>query len=200
MNRLNHRVGHLFQGRYKAIIVDQDSYLLELSRYVVLNPVRAQMVNDIKDWQWSSYHSMIGTEKPPKWLETDWLLSQFSTRRIRAREYYINFVREGIGLSPIWDQTNKAGFLGDKSFIEETLQKNDIKKEGDLKEVSRLQRRVLAKSLEWYEENNVNNKHAMAQAYLSGDYSMKEIAEYFKVHYSTVSRGVKKYEASDGKI
>lgn len=85
-------------------------------------------------------------------------------------------------------------------MIEEALQKNGIKKEGDLKEISRLQRRALAKPLEWYKENNDNHKHAMAQAYLSGDYTMKEIAEHYNVHYSTVSRGLKEYEVLDCKI
>lgn len=71
------RVGHVFQGRYKAIIVDKDSYLLELSRYVVLNPVRAKMVKHVKAWPWSSYRSMIGKSIVPVWLETDFILSQF---------------------------------------------------------------------------------------------------------------------------
>lgn len=59
-NQTHQRVGHVFQGRYKGILVDKDSYLLELSRYVVLNPVRARMVNDAKDWPWSSYLAMTG--------------------------------------------------------------------------------------------------------------------------------------------
>jgi putative transposase len=59
-NRQHGRVGHLFQGRYKSILVDADSYLLELSRYVVLNPVRAGMVKSARDWPWSSYRAMVG--------------------------------------------------------------------------------------------------------------------------------------------
>ena len=70
-NRRHRRVGHLFQGRYKAILVDGDSYLLELGRYVVLNPVRAGMVKEPGEWPWSSYLAMVGKQPSPPWLETD---------------------------------------------------------------------------------------------------------------------------------
>lgn len=75
-NHAHHRVGHVFQGCYRGILVDKDSYLLELARYFVLNPVRAYMVREVKDWPWSSYGSMIGEQLAPEWLETDWLLSR----------------------------------------------------------------------------------------------------------------------------
>ena len=87
-NHTHRRVGHVFQGRYKGILVDKDNYLLELTRYVVLNPVRARMVNHEKDWPWSSYHSMTGTQCVPDWFETDWLLSQFSVKKKRAIVLY----------------------------------------------------------------------------------------------------------------
>ena len=80
-NRKHRRVGHVFQGRYKAILVDKDSYLLELSRYVVLNPVRARMVRDAGDWPWSSYLSMTGQADSPEWLQTDAILAQFGEQR-----------------------------------------------------------------------------------------------------------------------
>lgn len=75
-NHIHQRVGHIFQGGYKGVLVDKDSYLLELSRYVVLNPVRANMVRDVKDWPWSGCRSMIGEQKIQEWLEIGWLLSQ----------------------------------------------------------------------------------------------------------------------------
>ena len=70
-NRRHKRVGHVFQGRYKAILVEKDPYLLELSRYVVLNPVRAGMVNDVGEWPWSSYLVMLGQAAGLKRLQTD---------------------------------------------------------------------------------------------------------------------------------
>ncbi len=65
VNRSHGRVGHVFQGRYKAILVEKDSHLLELARYVVLNPVRAGMVSDATDWPWSSFAAITGTQEVP---------------------------------------------------------------------------------------------------------------------------------------
>ncbi len=100
-NRQHNRAGHVYQGRYKAILIEKDAYLLELSRYVVLNPIRAYMVKDLNDWRWSSYLAMVGKAQRPDWLETDWLLSQFGVQRKSVITKYYNFVREGIGLPAI---------------------------------------------------------------------------------------------------
>ena len=80
--------GHLFQGRYKAILIQKDTYLLELSRYVVLNPLRAGMVDELQDWPWSSYRAMVGLDASPEWLDNDWLLSQFGKYRKPAIKRY----------------------------------------------------------------------------------------------------------------
>src|SRR3972149_4573760 len=76
-NRRHRRVGHIFQGRYKAILVDKDSYLLELCRYIVLNPVRAHLVKSVERWPWSSYRATVGERAAPAWLSTEALLAQF---------------------------------------------------------------------------------------------------------------------------
>ena len=86
------------KGATKAFLVEKDNYLLELARYVVLNPVRAGMVRKASAWPWSSYRAMTGAEETPEWLQTDWVLGQFSPRRERALKRYIDFVREGVGL------------------------------------------------------------------------------------------------------
>lgn len=152
-NRRHQRVGHVFQGRYKAILVEKDSYLLELCRYVVLNPVRASMVNDVADWRWCSYAAMLGDVTPPEWLETDWLLGHFGKSGEQAVEAYINFVRAGIGLAPIWDNLKHQIFLGKDSFIDALKRKDNIDvDDSSLKEVPRIQRRTAPKTLEWYQE------------------------------------------------
>ncbi|MDK2595292.1 hypothetical protein [Pseudoalteromonas obscura] len=74
INRKHGRVGHLFQGRFKGILVDKDAYLLELSRYIVLNPVRANMVAHPQDYDWSSWHATVGSNPAPDWLVVDNLL------------------------------------------------------------------------------------------------------------------------------
>ncbi len=68
INRKHGRVGHLFQGRYKSILVDKDVYLLELCGYIVLNPVIARMVDSPDQWDWSSWHNMVGNVTPPDWV------------------------------------------------------------------------------------------------------------------------------------
>ena len=114
----NHkRVGHLFQGRYKAILVDKDSYLLELSRYVVLNPVRARMVNEPGDWPWSSYRVTIGKQDGFEGLATDALLMQFGNQRNRAIERFQTFISQGKG-QEIWCHLKNQIYLGDKNFVE----------------------------------------------------------------------------------
>ncbi len=96
-NRRHMMAGHLFQGRYKAILVQKESYLLALSRYVVLNPIRAGMVERLEDWPWSSYPAVVGLEEGEHWLDTDWLLSHFGKYRKKAIEKYGRFIQEGIG-------------------------------------------------------------------------------------------------------
>lgn len=76
-NRRHSRVGHVFQGRYKAVLVEKQSYLLELARYIVLNPVRAQMVRTAGEWPWSSYRSSIGLQAVVAGMHTDWVLAAF---------------------------------------------------------------------------------------------------------------------------
>lgn len=101
-NRRHGRVGHVFQGRFKAILIERESYLLELCRYVVLNPLRAGMVQDVAQHAWSSYPAMIGASPAPPWLYTDWLLSQFGSDRADARRRYAKFVSEGMGAASPW--------------------------------------------------------------------------------------------------
>jgi hypothetical protein len=194
-NRRNNRVGHVYQGRYRAIIVEKDAYLLELMRYVVLNPVRAGMVVDAADWPWSSYGSMIGTVNCPEWLQTDWMLSQFSRSRGRAVTGYVDFVRDGIGQPGIWESLRGQIYLGTDAFVERMQQQ--ISDRSAITEIPRAQRRPLARPLAYYRDSITDTKEAMAEAYATGDYTLQEIASFFGVHYSTVSRAVKRAEQTN---
>jgi REP element-mobilizing transposase RayT len=95
IHREQQRTGHLFQGRYKAVLVDHDSYLLELVRYLHLNPVRAHLVDAVEAYPWSSHRAYLGQERLT-WLTTDWVLGQFGSRGPVARGRYVRFVGEGI--------------------------------------------------------------------------------------------------------
>lgn len=195
-NRRHRRVGHVFQGRYKAILVEKDSYLLELSRYVVLNPVRAGMVKDAADWPWSSYPAMINQAPALNCLQVDVLLGQFDSDRERAILQYRNFVRAGVGLPAVWDNLKNQIFLGDTSFVER-LQRQITAETGNLAEIPKAQRRPLAKPLNHYVEAYPNAKEGMKTAYETGDYTLQQIAHAFGVHYSTVSRVVNKIDSAE---
>lgn len=198
VNRTHRRIGHVFQGRYKAILVEKDAYLLELARYVVLNPVRAGMVSDAEGWSWSSYQAMVGATPAPPWLQTDWILGQFSRQRDRARLGYRDFVRTGVGLPSIWDKLEGQIFLGGEAFIQHA--RSSISPDQSLDEIPRAQRRPLAKPLAHYQAEFADDPHTgMALAYLSGGYPMKTIAEAFGVHYTTVSRAVRAHDSKHGK-
>lgn len=190
-NRSHNRIGHVYQGRYKAILVEKDSYLLELSRYVVLNPVRAGIVKNIDQWTWSSYPVMTGESSCPEWLQTDWLLGQFGKQRKRAIAAYMDFVRAGVGLPSIWENLCGQIYLGKEAFVKEMRQ--HVQSDLNISEIPRAQRRAQARPLSYYSTFGDRNE-GIAAAYQTGDYTMKAIADEFGVHYATVSRIVKKVE------
>ncbi len=191
-NFLHQKTGHVFQGRYKAIIVDRDSYLLELVRYVALNPVRANMVEDPKDWMWSSYRPTAGLTDAPPFLSTDWVLAQFGTERKRARKLYALFVREGITRESPWKDLKGQIFLGDRTFIDRL--RSSL--QDGVKEIPRSQRYAGRPELEDIiaDESRRDRKKrdkeiAVAVRY---GYTLKEIAGHLGVHYATVSRALKR--------
>lgn len=125
INRKYHRTGHVFQGRFKAILLDADSYLLELVRYIHLNPVRAGIVSQPEDYPWSGHLAYLGKEEL-HWLTTEWILSQFSADILQARKGYYEFVLAGMDecrRSEFHSGTLEGRILGDDCFAEEILQK-----------------------------------------------------------------------------
>jgi hypothetical protein len=116
-NHRHDRVGHLLQGRFKAILVEKESHLLELARYIVLNPVRAKMVRSVRDWQWSSYRATAGETEVPGFLTVGWILSQFGSDRERAIRAYRRFVRQGRG-TQVWDELRAGSLLGADEFVD----------------------------------------------------------------------------------
>ena len=181
-------MGHLFQERYKAILVDADSYLLELFRYVVLNPVRAGMVGSVRDWPWSSYLAMLGEAEAPEWLETDGLLAAFGKRRAYARRRYAAFVAAGVGQPCIWSGQKRQVYLGDDAFAAKIQ-----RKAGDSEDVNvpRARRCPPAPSLAAITRKHRNRDASMVAAHATGEHSYQQIAEHSGVHFSTVGRVVR---------
>lgn len=191
-NRTHNKVGHVFQGRFKAILVEENTYLLELLRYVVLNPVRAQMVEAASEWLWSSYGATAGLSDKTEWLNTAWVLSCFSDNPDRARAEYISFVDQGMNWGEsIWENLKKQIYLGSDDFIEKVQE--FTREDMDFADIPREQFSAPRKELEEY-LYYPDRREGMARAYLEEHYSMKEIGKAFGVHPSTVSRMVRIFE------
>jgi hypothetical protein len=188
-NRRHIRTGHLFQGRFKAIVVDRESYLRELARYIVLNPVRASMVRSAAEWPWSSYRATAGLCEAPSFLSTEFLLGMFADRLGPAVSAYEEFVSAGRDQPPPWESLRNQVFLGSDTFVQ--AMQCHIDPERSLEGIPARQRRAPPQSLAHYAQLHTRRSRAMAEAYLSGHYTLAQIADYFGVVSATVSRAVK---------
>ena len=196
-NQVHNRVGHVFQGRYKAILVQKDAYLLELARYVVLNPVRARMVRTARDWVWSSYRATAGMAAIPNWLETAWVLAAFAEGIPEGQSAYRRFVAEGKKRPSPWEDLKNQIFLGSDAFVDEMQGK--VASNQRLDEVPKTQRRATAQPLIWYFQQHRDRDSAVLEAFRSGVYSMREIGDHVGLHYSTISRIITQNEKEQGK-
>ena len=178
-------MGHVFQGRYKAILVQKETYLLELARYVVLNPVRARMVRAPGDWPWSSYCAMVGAVAAPDWLETRWILAAFGESDADAVARYARFVAEGGNLRMAAPSASSVPRI---RFFRGIDAAQAIPADRDLREVPQAKARQPAQPLAHYARAHPDRNRAIAAAYASGGYTMQDIGDYFGVHYSRVSR------------
>lgn len=193
INHRHHSTGHVFQGRFKAILVDKEAYLLELCRYIVLNPVRASMVEEPGSYQWSSYKATMGKGKPLNFLSTDWILSQFGEKRSRAQNAYAAFVKAGIGID-IWKDLQFQCLLGDRVFCEQFVSR--LKDRKGLKEIPRIQRYATRPSLDELLPDKILNSRPkrnkiFRQAVIEWGYTYAEISRHSGLHYSTISRVVR---------
>lgn len=200
VNKKQKRMGHLFQGRYKAILVDRDSYLLELVRYIHLNPVRAKLVRQAHAYPWSGHRAYLGRETLP-WLTTEWVLGQFGTRLGTSRRRYEAFVNEGHGegrrieFHRGGDEDGRV--LGDAGFAQRMLNKR----------VTAIKRVTLDNLIQTVCRVYKTNEQALAAtgreratsearsavgwlARRSGQIPLTEVATHFGRDVTTLSRGV----------
>jgi len=186
-NRRHHRLGHLLQGRFKAILVEKESHLLELARYVVLNPVRAGLTKRPEAWRWSSYRATAGYEPPPPWLSTDWILYHFSNQRPQALRAYRRFVPEGVGVQ-VWRELRGGWILGSQAFAED-LQPLIAQKPLDPEYPRRerlANRPTLAQLFEGVQGKAARNAR-IHEAVRLHRYTLREVGEFLGLHPSTVS-------------
>ena len=194
INRLNKRSGHIFQGRFKSILVEKESHLLELARYVVLNPVRAKMTRSAKDWKWSSYRATAGMAEAPSFLTTDWILSQFDRDFPKASRAFRQFVRQSRGIE-VWDDLRCGCLLGTDEFEAEVAPL--LSEHRSAIDYPRSQRLAARPSLDEL-LSDVADKPArnarIHEAMRVHEYTLKELSEFLGLHYSTISVIAKKMD------
>lgn len=202
INKLKKRTGHLFQGRYKALLIDADTYLLELVRYVHNNPVRAGIVKKAIDYKWSSFPSYLGKEELP-FLTTDFVLGQFGktldSSRKRFKEYAERGSNEG-QRTEMYKGIHDSRILGDENFAEKVLHKKLIMKKVSLQEI--VQKVCKHFSVQEKELKRIGRQRKMSECrgvigWLAKHLeaiSLTEVSNHFNRDPATMSRAVGKIE------
>ena len=192
------RSGHLFQGRYKAILVEIDEYAKELSRYIHLNPVRAKMVKTPEEYEWSSYQFYIGVKKPPEWLYRDFILGYFGGKVSIAQKEYRHFVSTMVNEeydSPL-DEVVSSTLLGSPGFITFIKDKflSDKKPDKDLPALKELVEKASMQDIFDKVESIFGKEPALCRnvkMFLSQRYTgekLKDIGTHFGIGESGVSQ------------
>ncbi|MEP6501897.1 MAG: transposase [Betaproteobacteria bacterium] len=198
-NRRHEYVGHLFQGRFHAILIDSDAYLTTACRYVELNPVRAAMVRTAADWPWSSFRAHSGMECGPSWLATQDLYGHILGREpISAEDHqhaarlYAQGVAEGSD-GDIWGAAlSQEIFLGDQDFVARMQSLASLQRLNCV-EVPRAQRTRSISLSEWLSTDRTAEE-SLRLAYSSGGLTMAKIAEQMNISIATVSRWIARAE------
>ena len=198
-NRRRGKVGHLFQGRFKAVLVDREAYLLEVCRYVELNPVRAGMVAQAGDWPWSSYRAHTGRAQGPAWLDSGELWGYLLGRdaltdadRALAQQRYAELVAAGVGQALWADGLNRQIYLGDDEFVGRMLQAAlpTAQRSTQVPKVQRSSTRSLA---EWLAQCD-SREEALRRAYRESGLTMTTMAAELGLTVARVSQLIARAE------
>lgn len=196
-NSLHGSGGRVFQGRFKAILVERNSHMLDLCRHIVLNPLRVKAVKSISRYRWSSYRATAGEAPLPAWLSTNWTLQQFARSSTAAQRKYAEFVGAGIGLPSPLQRVKSQILLGSAGFIKKMQQrlsgKEAAKGNGQKRKRPLLSAVFPGKTVK---DKTLRNQ-AIQRAYQEYGYTMSEIADAVKIHFSTVSKIIKSGETAN---
>jgi len=195
-NKKRERAGHLFQGRYMAIVIDADEYAQELSRYIHLNPVRAKMVSRPEEHIWSSYRAYIGEEKKPEWLVVNFVLSYFGKKVSVSQKGYREFVSSLIGIdyeSPL-KKVVASTILGHDEFVKKIREKYlpDKKDDRNLPALRILSESLPIEDIEkqteavFYDDPKLSRKAALYVSHRYSGRKLKDIGDYFGMSVSAV--------------
>ena len=200
-NRRHVLCGHLFQGRFKAILVDSESYFMELCRYVELNPVRAGLVRSVDEWPWSSYRAHVGHESSPKWLATTHLHHHLLGRDAvttadheASARLYERLVADGLN-DDLWgNHLRQQMFLGDERFVA-NMQLLADRERARCPEIPTIERERPPSLTDWTSAGHAQDE-SIRLAYSEGGMTMSAIARQAGLSIATVSRLVARAEKS----
>jgi putative transposase len=187
-NERHDRHGHLFGARYRAILIEDERYLLAVCRYIVLNPVRAGICDRPEEWRWSSYRATAGLEPTPRFLTTEILLGELGETYPEAQRAYREFVAAGI--ADALAERVRGERLGGGGFLQKRFGL-----EPPLAEIPRVQIEPERKPLI---QVFAEDPFPVARAYRSHGYTLREIGSHLGCHYSTVSRRLRREEEEQG--
>lgn len=195
-NRRHRRTGHVFEGRFRSLVIQREGYLRRANRYVVLNPVRARMVNDATAWPWSSYRATAGLEPVPPFLDLDWLEWTFGgasreEAQVRYRLYVNNPVKKHARLD--W-QTPAVGQPAFETAVRETAK---IEHPDRLlpRTCRAMGRPTLQELFNLVGESRSARNMMIRQAHVAYGYRLAEIATFLNLHPSTASVILRRIEA-----
>jgi len=186
-NRRHSLTGALVQGRFKSIVVEKETYLLEVARDIVLNPIRAKMVRSTRDWRWSSFRATAGIVMCPGFLTTDWLLSKLRKRRAAAVLAYRDFVKRGKGIN-VWKDVTAGALLGTDSFVQSLRPLlRDIGENRRIGSDARLATRPSLKELFANVPDKATRNERIHAAVREYQYRLQEVGDHLGLCYSTIS-------------
>lgn len=190
-NRRHRRAGHVFQGRFKGILIDKKNYLLDLATHVVLNPVRLRVVKSPGNYKWSSYKATAGIVNAPSFLTNEWILSQFGKQLKTAHEKYKSHVKQAIKKPKPWDRVRRQILLGDEKFVSDfEPYLEGVKKKEKLTQKEKVAERPSLRKL--FDKVGSKSKNArdrvIRNAHLRYGYTLADIGKVLGLHYSTISK------------
>jgi REP element-mobilizing transposase RayT len=194
-NRRHAKVGHLFQSRFHAILVQDDAYFLQACRYVDLNPVRASIVPQPHKWRWSSFRAHVGLARRPPWLDSRELHYALAphTDVEDGRAAYIRFVAEGRDVR-LWDDAlSRQIYLGDEAFVHRMQEK--IVGLGNESEIPRVQREFHPRPLQDYLDE-ADRDAGITRAHLEGGHKQAVIARMTGWSRSHICRLIARHRAT----
>ncbi len=203
-NRRHGVGGHLFQGRYRAVMVEKPGFVAAVCRDTLRRPLELGLAEDAAAWRWSSCRALLGRlpqgRAAPDWLAVDDLLALYAgdpatSDLAEARRRCAADIAAADRPS-VWEHLRHQVFLGSEAFVNEMRERAaaEAAGRGSLAEIPKAQWQAPPPPLESFAAQASSREEAMARAYLSGAYSQSSIAAHFGVHYSTVSRAVRRFE------